>query len=231
MVFINEERIERIEARYKKQARSKTLGNIIKKFGLNKKSVLDIGCSYGEHLVHFGPESLGVSISKEEVEYAKLKGLNIIYGNIESVDLDIPQNNFDVIFANNIIEHLYSPHNFLCKIKKYLKPDGLLILGVPCIPKITWLLKIKKFRGCLAPPHINFFTKDTSRKTVERAGWDIIELRYFRFYNRAIDNLFNPVFPQFYAVAKINPDFKYPERRVSELMGYLKINKDDFPAD
>jgi len=125
-----------IEKRFENVSKSKTFGNIVKTFDLDKKSVLDIGCSYGEFLVHFGPKSVGITIVKEEVEYGKSKDLDIRLGNIESSDFNL-EKKFDVIFANNIFEHLYSPHNFLCEIKKYLRPEGILILGVPCIPKIV----------------------------------------------------------------------------------------------
>jgi len=194
------------ELRFKNQAKSKVFNNIIDIFRLNKKSVLDIGCSNGEFLTHFGGNSLGITISQDEVDYGKSKGLNIKYGNIEYDDLNIPENSFDVIFANNLLEHLYSPHNFLNKIKKYLKKDGFLILGVPCVPELRCLLNLKKFRGSLAVSHINFFNRHTLIKTVEKSGWNILGVRGFRFKNRTIDHLLDPVYPHFYVIAKVDND-------------------------
>lgn len=212
---------QKIEKRFENISKSKTLKNIVKSFGLDKKSVLDLGCSYGEFLVHFGPGSVGITITNEEVEYGKKRGLDIRYGNVESNDF-VLEERFDVIFANNIFEHLYSPHAFLCKIKKYLKPDGILILGVPCIPKIVSLLYINKFRGSLAGAHINFFTRDTLIKTVESAGWSIQTTRGFHFLNKFIDRLLNPIYPHFYVVAQIDGNFKYTDKRMKELAGYIK---------
>ena len=201
---------------------SKTFQNIVKTFDLNNKSTLDIGCSFGHFLVHFGENSVGVTIDKEEAEYGKQKGLDVRYGNIESADFVLDEK-FEVIFANNLIEHLYSPHHFLCKIKKYLKPGGLLILGVPCVPKIVSLSRLHKFHGSLAVAHINFFTSRTLAKTVERAGWEIMTVRGFHFANQFIDKLLNPIYPHFYVVASPIADFQYPGKRMKELAGYDKL--------
>ena len=208
---------QNIELRFKNQAKSKVFNNIIDFFSLNKKSVLDIGCSNGEFLIHFGENSLGVTISQDQVDYGKSKGLNIQYGNIEYDDLNIPENSFDAIFANNLLEHLYSPHNFLNKIKKYLKKDGFLILGVPCVPILKYLLNFKKFRGSLAVSHINFFNRYTLIKTVEKSGWNILGVRGFYFKNRIIDHLLDLIYPHFYVIAKVDNDFKYPPKRMKEL--------------
>ncbi len=213
----------KIEIRFKNTDKSKTFRNIVNTLDLDKKSVLDIGCSFGEFLTHFGKNSVGVTITKDEVEYGKKKGLDIRYGNIESDDFVLNEK-FDAIFANNLFEHLYSPHNFLCKIKKYLKPNGILILGVPCIPKIVSLWHINKFRGSLAGAHINFFTRDTLIKTVERGGYNPITTRGFHFANKIIDNLLDSIYPHFYVVATPDSNFKYSEKRMKELVGYIDIN-------
>jgi len=189
------------EKRFRDQANSKTFQNIIKIFGLDKKSVFDIGCSNGEFLIHFGKDSVGINITQAELEYGRSKGLDMRYGNIESKDFNIEET-FDVIFANNVFEHMYAPHDFLNNIKKYLKEGGVLVLGVPCIPSIKYLLRFSKFRGSLAITHINFFTRQTLIKTVERGGWKVLDARGFRFSNKFIDKLLNPIYPHFYVVAR-----------------------------
>ena len=208
-----------MQKRFDGVSRSKTFQNIVRTFALDKKAVLDIGCSFGEFLVHFGDGSVGISISHEEVAYGKGEGLDIRYGNIEEGELALTEQ-FDVIFANNIFEHLYSPHDFLNKIKKHLAPNGILILGVPCIPKVVSLIHIRKFRGAFAEQHINFFTRDTLIHTATRAGWIPQMTRGFRFLNPHVDALLNPIYPHFYLVATLDPDFHYTEKRMKELSGY-----------
>ena len=210
-----------VEKRFENTARSKTFRNIVCTFDLDKKAVLDIGCSFGEFLIHFGGKSVGITIAQDEADYGKQKGLDIRQGNIESDDF-ILNETFDAVFANNLLEHLYAPHNFLCNIKKYLRPDGVLILGVPCVPKITSLLRLRKFRGSLAEAHINFFTADTLRKTVERAGYQVHGIRGFHFSNTIIDQFLTALYPHLYVIATPDPDFKYTEKKMKELRGYIK---------
>jgi SAM-dependent methyltransferase len=197
---------EHIEKRYIDTAKSGTFKNLISLFQLDKKLVLDIGCLFGEFLVHFGSGSVGLTLEEEAVSYGKKRGLDIRKGDIEADNINISEK-FDVIFANNLIEHLDSPHRFLLKTRSFLKPDGILILGVPSIPKVVNLARLKKFRGALARTHVNFFTKETINKTVERAGWEVIDTRGFHFKNKFIDKLLNLIYPHFYIVAKPNGDF------------------------
>lgn len=212
-----------IERRFTNVSHSKTFRNIVTLYNLDQKSVLDVGCSYGEFLAHFGPGSVGLTIIEDEVVYGKMKGLDIRQGNIEDSSLELPQT-FDVIFANNIFEHLYAPHTFLREIGKYLAPGGTLILGVPCIPKIVWLSRFKKFHGAFATAHINFFTRETLYHTMVHGGWIVEALRGFRFRQPFIDWLLNPIYPHFYGVAKEDPAFAYGTKRMKELAGYSHIS-------
>lgn len=211
-----------VQKRFVKVASSATFRTIARVYGLNKKRVLDVGCSYGEHLVHFGKGSIGLTITELEVAFGKEKGIDIRYGNIESSDFVLDEK-FDAIFANNIFEHLFSPHYFLYRARQLLKDDRILILGVPCVPKIVSLMHIKKFRGSLSLPHINFWTGDTLRRTVERGGFKVHETRGFHFQNRLIDAFFEPVYPHFYCVATPIPDFKYPEARMEKLLTGMSV--------
>lgn len=210
---------EKLERRFSDVSKSQTFRNIVSTFSLDRKRVLDIGRSYGEFLSHFGPGSVGLSIEPEEVKYGVHRGLDIRLGNIEEDEI-LSGERFDVIFANNIFEHLYSPHAFLVKVKHYLKPGGLLILGVPCIPLVPLLTRVGKFRGAFASGHINFFTRTTLLHTVLRAGWSVSSIRGFHFMNRFIDHLFDLIYPHLYVEAYPDPDFRYPEKRLRELAGY-----------
>ncbi len=205
--------------RFDNVAKSKTFRNIIGAYDLRKKSVLDIGCTHGEFLKHFGPGSVGLTIIPEEVAAGATLGLDIRVANIEDERFTMPET-FDVIFANNIFEHLQSPHHFLNRIKSFLKPGGILILGVPCLPYILPLIHFKKFRGALASLHINFFNRASLIKTVEAAGWKVAETRGFHFSQKLVDYLLNPIYPHFYVVASSDPNFRYSEKRLKELAGY-----------
>lgn len=189
-----------VDRRYARVAASHTFRNICVHFGLQKKKVLDIGCSFGEHLRHFGPGSVGIALTDREVAEARTRGFTVMRGDIEDPAFALRET-FDVIWANNLFEHLLSPHRFLLRTREMLTKGGILILGVPLIPRVHWLLRFSKFRGAFAVSHINFFTVHTLQKTVEEGGWRIREARSFHFKNSFFDRLLQPITPHLYVVA------------------------------
>lgn len=206
-----------IRKRFEMVKFSKTFERISKTYNTKEKIVLDMGCGYGEYMQRFGSNSVGITTTQAEVAFGKENNIDLRFGNVELLHNCLDQKKeFDLFWGNNLFEHLLSPHAFLVNLKQYAKDDALLILGVPMVPKITSLTKLPKFRGSLASPHINFFTKDTFRLTVERSGWDIIDIRSFAFSNRHIDRLTTPLMPHLYLVAKNNPTYTYPPKKIKE---------------
>ena len=80
---------------------SRTFANLRKAFGLDTKVVLDIGCSEGYYLEHFGGGSIGITLIDEHIEDARARGLTIVKANIENQSFTLPQT-FDVLWANNL---------------------------------------------------------------------------------------------------------------------------------
>ncbi len=201
------------ENRFEPVTNSRVFKRICESLNLGRMKVLDLGCAYGEHLVHFGQDSTGITTTLEEVEFGKKKNLRIEYGNAEALEL---AERFDAIWANNLFEHLASPHGFLVKLKKHSHSNALLILGVPVVPRIASLMKHSKFRGALAVAHINFFTKETLKLTVERAGWRVKEVRPYYLGNRWLDTVLGAFSPHLYVIAQNDVDFRYHEKKLKE---------------
>ncbi len=168
-----------IENREKNVAYSRTFRIIRSLYCLSDKAVLDVGCGFGEYLRFFGSGSMGITTTAAEIEYAKNHNLTVLFGNAELLGDVASQREFDAVWANNLFEHLLSPHAFLMKLKKLSHGRTILILGVPVVPKIVSLLSLGRFRGALATNHINFFTYVTLRLTAERAGWTVAAARPF----------------------------------------------------
>ncbi len=205
--------------RFNKVKVSRTFLNILEIYNFSNKKVLDIGCGYGEYLKLFGTNSQGITTTDDEVRYGSENNINIVKGNIEEINNMIGLGKFEAIWANNLFEHLSSPHVFLINLKSISTPDTNLILGVPVVPKIVNLMKISKFRGALASNHIGFYTKDTLKLTVKYAGWKVIEIRPFIFKIKILDYLASFFAPHLYIVAKNDASFRYPEKKQKEWRG------------
>jgi 2-polyprenyl-3-methyl-5-hydroxy-6-metoxy-1,4-benzoquinol methylase len=90
----------------------------------------------------------------------------LIIGNIENIELDLPEEYFDVIICGDVLEHLIDPWNTLKKLYKHLKPDGIIIISVPNIREYHILYRIfvlADFKygdhGILDRTHLRFFCK------------------------------------------------------------------------
>lgn len=201
--------------RFKDVEESRTFGNICDLYSLRDKRVLDIGCGYGQYLRNFGSGSVGITTSNEEVEFGKVHDLDICFGNAEHMDLSIGKE-YQAIWANNLYEHLLSPHAFLMKLKKFSHADALIIIGVPVVPWFSSLMYFRWWRGALASNHVNFFTYKTIGLTITYAGWMPLAVRPFIFKNSFLDFLIRPFAPHMYVVAKNDPDFKYPPKKIHE---------------
>lgn len=211
-----DENFSSADKRFEPVSNSGTFARILKIFGLKDKKVLDLGCGYGEYLVKFGKNSLGITTTIQEVEYGKSRNIRIVQGNVELIENAKLSEKFDAIWANNLFEHLLSPHSFLMKMKTLAADNSLLILGVPVVPRIASLMHIKKFRGAMAVAHINFFTMETLKLTVVRAGWKVENVRPFVFSNVFLDKLFSFFSPHLYVVARNDTSFKYPDKKLKE---------------
>ncbi len=52
----------------------------------------------------------------------------LIIGNIENIELDLPNDYFDVIICGDVLEHLVDPWNTMAKLHKHLKQNGVIII-------------------------------------------------------------------------------------------------------
>lgn len=201
---------------YEGVSHSRTFLHLLDAYNLRNKRVLDLGCGHGQYLRCFGPGSVGITTARDEVVSGTEQGLDIRFGNAEHLGEVSSNEIFDVVWANNLFEHLRSPHAFLMHLKKNVAQDGMLILGVPVFPFPSALLHFKKFRGVLASNHINFFTRKTLILTVERAGWKVLEARGFFFRNRGVDSFCAGSVPHVYIIAKNDSAFVYSHKKIHE---------------
>ena len=129
--------------------RSKT-ADIIFKYAVKDKSVLDIGCKYGyfchEAIIRGANIVDGVEISPENVEIAKKivklwnRNINIIEGDFLEKDIN---KKYDVVLFLNVLHHIISPVAVMQKIAD--KTQELAIIEFPTIlDNHTGLSSVKK---------------------------------------------------------------------------------------
>ncbi len=149
-----------------------------------KKSgrLLDVGCATGDFLFEMqqflGWELCGVEPSQAASEYARKKlQLSIQKASVE--EAIYPDDYFDVITMWNVIEHVPDPTAVLLKIRKWLKPDGILIFNTPNLDSLDARLLGPYWAGFELPRHFLIFSRQTLKTLLTRAGFKMIDSRCF----------------------------------------------------
>lgn len=189
-------------------------------YGLDTKRVIDTTCHYGYYLAHFGEGSVGLDASWEYMRFAQEMGLTVQECNLEEQLPDLEP--FDALLFSGTLEEILSPHVALMRFRNLIKPDGLLCLRVPVVPPRWFDLLYYRARrrqpGYDARAHLYFFTPRTLSLTVQRAGYDILQIVspgiWMRPWLRPAHTLLLPYVPTAMVVARLRRDFKYPDARV-----------------
>ena len=138
-----------------------------------EQKILEVGAGTGNTLVYIKENRLAKEVMG--IELIKIPGSNqenilidkIQIGNIESDEIQAPEEYFDIVLCADVLEHLIDPWSAVDKISRYLKKDGLLIVSIPNLREWKNLYKVV-FRGefnyqpeggIMDRTHLRFFCK------------------------------------------------------------------------
>ncbi|RYZ53501.1 MAG: class I SAM-dependent methyltransferase [Sphingobacteriales bacterium] len=203
------------------------------RFDLSQKAVCDIGSGYGHYLVHFGPGSYGLDISKTHIEFAEKLGVKVYQKDFMEDDLsDLPKADF--VWTSATIEHLDSAHIFLRRIYNILNDNGVLLLESPVRPVSAFYRHIPGLKSLYNEhgDHVNFFTPDifdwhfkrTGFKLEESFRWSVPLTNKLRLRNPTLTRHFplNLFGDAYFAVCRKDPDWEYPARSIRKKAENLK---------
>lgn len=195
--------------------------DIVQRYRLGEKRVVDVGCGYGHYLIHFGPGSIGLDANEKSRQFALSIGLEVLDCNVED-SLPLEPESAEAVWCANLLEHLVAPHLLLTRLHRALTPDGLLVAKVPVIP--PWFVRkgvalLGRPLGFEASEHINAFTPATFGFTLERAGFQVVEQVSIVLSNPLLQAVSAPLTRRWGAsitvVARKDPSFVYPEKRLA----------------
>lgn len=146
--------------------------------------VLDLGCSQGllaKSLRAKNVRIVGVDIGPAD---RVSRDLDAYHRRDLEEPLEIPEERvFDYVVLSDVIEHVKEREQLLRSARRYLKPNGRLLISTPNIA--IWFYRLSlaagRFeygpRGVLDETHVHLYTRSTFRREVERGGFRILRER------------------------------------------------------
>lgn len=158
-------------------------------FNLRNSDILEIGAGAGDTLLYakehgYAKNIYGVELCSipNSAQHSDLFS-SFIIGNIETLNLPFENEMFDVIICGDVLEHLVDPYTTLENLKKYLKPNGVIIASIPNIREWKTMKKIffqgdfhYQDSGILDRTHLRFFTKKNIIELFENQGFNILKI-------------------------------------------------------
>jgi 2-polyprenyl-3-methyl-5-hydroxy-6-metoxy-1,4-benzoquinol methylase len=148
--------------------------------------ILEIGCGQGNfaaQLLKPTREVWGIEPNVEAAKIASTKLYKVLSQKVEDCIHEIPDNYFDAIIFNDVLEHLLDPWHILKIIRVKLSQEGKVIASIPNFRYITNLFNIliKKDwvyedAGILDATHIRFFTKKSINKLFLQNNYQILKM-------------------------------------------------------
>jgi 2-polyprenyl-3-methyl-5-hydroxy-6-metoxy-1,4-benzoquinol methylase len=154
-----------------------------------KLRILDIGCGNGSLsnlIAQHGYEVVGVEESESGVQLAQdtFPNCKFVQGSIYNLPYAEIGDNFDIVIASEVIEHLFFPRELVVNAQKFLKPNGRLILTTPYHGYLKNLVLAvsgkmdQHFADLWDGGHIKFFSVATMTTLLESENYTNIKFKF-----------------------------------------------------
>jgi 2-polyprenyl-3-methyl-5-hydroxy-6-metoxy-1,4-benzoquinol methylase len=150
-------------------------------------SFLDVGCGEGYGLSYFKEQGYivkGLDFSSSGVSSKNPNCLNeLVVGNLfELLKIEIEsENTYDIIYLQNVLEHVIDPVDLLRNLHNILSLDGVIILTVPNDFSIIQKEAIRRKHidrefWIATPDHLSYFEKDSLVNICKATGFNVCDL-------------------------------------------------------
>lgn len=147
--------------------------------------ILDVGCGNGAFAslvkIKNNAEVWGIELMIEEGKIAEMVLDKVLIGDCEKHMNDLPDKYFDVIYFNDLLEHLSDPYSVLENFKSKLSPNGIIISSIPNVRFYRSFAKVvfgKDWKydeyGIMDKTHLRFFTGKSIKRMYEDLGYKVL---------------------------------------------------------
>jgi SAM-dependent methyltransferase len=158
--------------------------------------LLEVGASYWHSLALAqarGWQVAGVELSLAAAGYAR-DHFGIRVHNCDLLDAPLEADSFDAAMMWHVLEHTHDPQAQLRRLRKLLRPGGVLGLRVPNVASFGARLAGQLWPWMCPPAHLWFFSPATLPRLLARRGFEVLEVATLRgdgnnFYQHALIGL------------------------------------------
>jgi len=149
------------------------------------KRTLEFGCGGGKFSelvkIQFDAECWGVEVHPYYAALASERLHKVINANAHQSLNHLPENYFDCIIFNDVLEHLQDPYSLLHSVKSKLNEHGVVVASIPNVRFWSNLKALAvdgtwdyRDTGILDITHLRFFTYNSLRKLFRQLNYDIV---------------------------------------------------------
>ena len=158
--------------------RAARVREICERLRVTPERLVEVGAAFGtfcEEIAKLGfvQEIIAVEPTPDLAQTCRDKGLNIIEQPIEKVAL--PDESLDVVCAFEVLEHLFSPADFLHKLHRLLKPGGLVVLTNPSCDGLDVVVS-PQHSSTVDAEHLNYLNPSSMAVLFRRTGFELLEV-------------------------------------------------------
>lgn len=160
---------------------------------ISTPSILDLGAGDGTDLINLrkslnrSANLYGLEVSDPVIEKARQRGVNVTRVDIEREVYPFADASFDIVLANQVIEHIKEIFWVFSEVSRILKGGGLFVVGVPNLASLH--NRVALLFGSQPPsirvlgPHVRGFARGAFTEFAECGGFfEVAEIRGSNFY-------------------------------------------------
>jgi 2-polyprenyl-3-methyl-5-hydroxy-6-metoxy-1,4-benzoquinol methylase len=139
--------------------------------------LLDVGSGDGAFMFRAqrrGWRVVGVEVNEAAVASARRAGLQVVLGDLASAEFT--PSSFDVVRAWHVLEHVPDPVGLLKEMARLVRPEGVVIVGVPDFGSAARRMLGARWSGLQPQFHLHHFERRTLRQAFANAGLDVVAL-------------------------------------------------------
>jgi 2-polyprenyl-3-methyl-5-hydroxy-6-metoxy-1,4-benzoquinol methylase len=153
---------------------------LCRKYQSELKSLLEVGAAFGTFCSEMASRNVferivAVEPTPDLANTCRRKGIETIEKPIEMVSF-AEEDKFDVIASFEVIEHLFSPGDFIIHCRKLLKVNGLLILTCPNNKGFDFVVLGTQCES-IDHEHLNYYNPKSLALLLKSHGFNILEVQ------------------------------------------------------